>query len=254
MSAPELTLTVVGCAPAWTRRPGRSSSSYLLELGGDAIVLDLGQGSFNALSQVRDPATVRAVFLSHLHPDHHVDIVALRLYLRYGMSQPGHVELRGPAGLAERIDALTAEPGFLGGLVGPALVPGRVGVGAFAVEIAPVTHTDASFGFRVGRAGDELTPGLVYSGDCGEPRDLRALVRPGDVVLSEAFFGERTPQPGLAHLTCAQAAWAAADGQARELLLTHIQDECDHHAALAAAVAVFPATRLAEPGMRVTID
>jgi ribonuclease BN (tRNA processing enzyme) len=254
MSSSALTLTIVGCAPAWTRRPGRSSSCYLLEIGEDAIVLDLGHGSFNSLSQLRDPVAVRAVLISHLHADHLIDIVPLRYYLRYGCQPPGHVELRGPAGLGERIDGLTGERAFLGALLGPSHSAGHTRIGPYAVELARVTHTESSFGFRVSHADEPAAPGLVYSGDCGDARDLRRLIRPGDVVLSEAFFGAKPPTPDLPHLTSAQAAWAAADGQARELLLTHIQDECDHEAALTAAVAVFPSSLLAEPGMRVAIS
>ena len=55
-----------------------------------------------------------------------------------------------------------------------------------------MTHTDSSFGFRVAvDHGDAPghARGLVYSGDCGRPEDLLALLRPGDVLLSEASFG-----------------------------------------------------------------
>ena len=39
-------LTVVGCAPSYTTRPGRSSSAYLVEHGSTRVLLDLGTGSF----------------------------------------------------------------------------------------------------------------------------------------------------------------------------------------------------------------
>lgn len=254
MTGSGLALTIVGPAPAWTRRPGRASSCYLLELGGEAIALDFGTGAFAALSQLRDPQTLRAVVISHLHADHLIDIVPLRYYLRFGCDPPGHVEIRAPADLAKRIDGLTAEPGFLGELVGAPHEPGTFELGPFTVQAGRITHTESSFGFRVTATGSAGAPGIVYSGDCGDPRDLRALIQPGDVVLSEAFFGSRARQAGLAHLTAADAAWAAADGGARELVLTHIQDDVDHQVTLAAAAAVFPAVRLAEPGMRVAID
>src|SRR5262245_3402563 len=97
----ELTLTVIGCAPAWSTDPSRPSSCYLVETGDDAMVLDLGQGSFAALAQVRPPETLAAVVISHLHPDHHVDLVALRHYLAFGRGGgiEHHIELHAPAPL-----------------------------------------------------------------------------------------------------------------------------------------------------------
>ncbi|HSH21253.1 MAG TPA: hypothetical protein VK992_01385, partial [Candidatus Caenarcaniphilales bacterium] len=56
--AEALRLTVVGSAPAYTLRPGRSSSCYLVEMGGDAVVLDLGQGSFSELGLHRRPESI----------------------------------------------------------------------------------------------------------------------------------------------------------------------------------------------------
>jgi ribonuclease BN (tRNA processing enzyme) len=128
-----------------------------------------------------------------------------------------------------------------------------VDVGPFRVAMARVAHTESSFAFRVGRADAPDTPGLVYSGDCGDAGDVLTLVRPGDAVLSEAFFGAGPRVRDLPHLTAGDAARVAVDGGASTLLLTHVQDETDHAEALRAARDVFPESRLAEPGMRLTI-
>ena len=246
-----LRLTVVGPAPAYTRRPDRPSSCYLLEANAEALVLDLGQGSFAALAGYRDPASVRAIFISHLHPDHCIDLIPLRHYLRYGALEPRSVELHAPAQLRRRFDQLIGETDFLADLPGDPLEPGDRLIGPFAVRVVRVAHTDSSFGFRVATMSG---PGLVYSGDCEREADLLPLIRPGDVLLCEAAFGAEASDPAAGHLGAAQAARAAQEGQASRLILTHILDQADEEKARHRAAEVFEGpVELARPGLVSTI-
>ncbi len=257
-------LTVVGCAAAWSRVPGRASSSYLVELGapGDptapAILLDIGQGSFAALSGYRDPATLRGVLISHVHPDHCIDLVPLHLYLRSGCEPAQTVELHGPADLRSRFDAFTGESDFLADLPGDPLTPGAVSLAGFQVSVAPVLHVGESFAFRVvpadGSGSRDAAAGLVYSGDCGRADDLLALLRPGDTLLVEASHGAGPIIEGLAHLNAAEAARVATAAAAARLVLTHLFDDVDPGAALELARSSFAGeTLLAEPGLRLTV-
>ena len=66
--------------------------------GDSSVLLDLGQGSFARLAGILDPATLDAVVISHLHPDHFIDLVALRHYLRWEKPRR-RVRVIGPAGL-----------------------------------------------------------------------------------------------------------------------------------------------------------
>ena len=194
-------LSVVGAGPAYTDRPGAIGAAYLLRLDGSSLLLDFGQGAFPGLAAHLDPGTLDAVVISHLHPDHFIDLVPLRHYLRW--EEPRRrVRVIGPSGLVGRLDALHDEPGFAAtALDVEALAEGRRDVGAFELEAARVRHTDSSFGFRVApRAGAGATPGLVYSGDCGHAEDLDALARPGDTLLCEVSFGPGPVIPGAEHL------------------------------------------------------
>ena len=270
-------LTVVGCAAAWSRVPGRASSAYLVEMGapGDpaapAILLDMGQGSFSALSGYRDPATLGGVLISHVHPDHCIDLIPLRLYLRYGCEPARTVELRAPAGLRRRFDALTNELDFLCELPGDPLASGTMSFAGFDVSVAPVLHVGTSFAFRVAPAGrsgsgdpsrsgdpsgsgDSVAPGLVYSGDCGRADDLLALIRPGDTLLVEASHGAGPIIEGPNHLNAAEVVRVATAGRVGRLVLTHFLDDVDPQAALELARSTFAGeTLLAEPGLRLTI-
>ena len=173
-----LDLTVLGAGPAYTARPGALGASYLVRHGDDAIVLDLGQGVFANLAGAIEPSTLRAIAISHLHPDHFVDLVPLRHYLKWDFEPPRRVEVLAPAGLADRLDALHAEPGFTAAALDVTDLDGdgTRQVGPFTLEARRVEHTEEGYGFRV-TAGDG--PGLVYSGDCGDIDDLRPLVREG---------------------------------------------------------------------------
>ncbi|MGZ6273967.1 MAG: MBL fold metallo-hydrolase [Candidatus Limnocylindrales bacterium] len=232
-------LSVIGAGPAYTDRRGAAAASYLVEAAGRAILLDLGQGSFPSLASTIEPSGLAAILVSHLHPDHFVDLVPLRHYLRYEFDPPRRVRVLGPAGLGDRIDALHALPGFAAASLDvERLVPGELRIGPFAIEARRVTHTDESYALRVSLA-DPVAPGLVYSGDCGHAEDLVPLIRPGDTLLSEASFGAGPARPGAEHLTAADAAGAASAGGAARLLLAHLQMGYDRGDALAAAQSVF---------------
>lgn len=232
-------LIVIGAGPAYTDRRGAAAASYLVRAEGAALLLDLGQGSFPNLASMLEPSRLAAILVSHLHPDHFVDLVPLRHYLRYEFDPPRRVRVLGPAGLGDRLDALCALPGFAAASLDiEHLTPGEMRIGPFVVETGSVAHTDESYALRVSVANPSGS-GLVYSGDCGRADDLVPLIRPGDTLLSEASFGAGPVPPGAEHLTAADAARAASAGGAARLLLTHIQMGFSRADALSAAQSVF---------------
>jgi ribonuclease BN (tRNA processing enzyme) len=236
-------LIILGAGPAYTDRRGAAAASYLVRAGDAAILLDLGQGAFPNLASTIEPSGLAAVVVSHLHPDHFIDLVPLRHYLRYEFDPPRRVRVLGPAGLGDRLDALHGHPGFTAVALDVApLAAGLQRIGQFEVEARLVHHTEESYAFRVsvaGSSGAAAGPGLVYSGDCGRADDLVPLIRPGDTLLSEASFGAGQVPDGAEHLTAADAGRAATAGHAARLLLTHIQMGYSRPDALAAAQAAF---------------
>lgn len=247
-----LRLTIIGAGPAYTDRQGATGAAYLVRDGTTAVLLDLGQGSFARLAGEIEPSRLAAVVISHLHPDHFIDLVALRHYLRYEFDPPRRVRVLGPAGLAGRIDALHAEPGFAAATLDvEELRPGRVVVGDVPIEVSRVQHTGDSHGFRVGRAD---TAGLVYSGDCGRAEDLDPLVRPGDTLLCEVSFGPGPVPPDAEHLDGPAVGALAARTGAGAVLLTHLQMGFDRDATVASVRARFGGpVRLVDPGDEVTV-
>jgi ribonuclease BN (tRNA processing enzyme) len=71
------TVTVLGSSSS-TPRPGRACSCYLVRAGDTAIALDLGTGSLSNLRRYLAPEQVSAVIISHMHPDHFLDLIPMR--------------------------------------------------------------------------------------------------------------------------------------------------------------------------------
>ena len=243
-------LTVLGAGPAYTDREGASGSSYLVSDGDTRILLDLGQGSFPRIFPHVHPAHLDAVIVSHLHPDHFIDLVPLRHFLRYEFEPSRRVRVIGPRELAARLDALHAEPGF----TAEALDAEPLGeeprrIGSLTVRGRLVAHTDESYALRV--SADD-GPALVYTGDCGRVADVAPLIRPGDTLLAEVSFGPGHVPPGVEHLDGPSVGWLAAKTAPRQVLLTHLQMGFDPDETLAAVrdiyggpvAFVWPGTRL----------
>ena len=215
-------LTVLGAGPAYTDRHDSTGACYLVERDGTHLLLDLGQGSFPRIFPYVPPEAVDAVVVSHLHPDHFIDLVPLRHYLRYHLEPSRRVRVLGPTDLAERLDCLHDQPGFSAEALDiEVLGTTEHRIGTFGVRGGLVAHTEESYGMRVD-AGDGRA-GLVYSGDCGQAEDLAPLVRPGDALLVEVSFGVGPVPPGAMHLDAPAVARLAARTGAGRVLLTHLQ-------------------------------
>jgi ribonuclease BN (tRNA processing enzyme) len=251
-------LRVIGAGPAYANRPGAVGSGYLVSAGSTALLLDFGHGTYSNLAGTLVPSALAAIAISHLHPDHFIDLVPLRHYLRYEFEPPRRVAVLAPAALPDRLDALLGQPGFSAeSLDITPLADGLVReIGVLQLEVRRVTHTDDSYAFRVsplpGSGEDVRGPGLVYSGDCGRAADLRGLIRPGDVFLSEVSFGLGPVPPGALHLDASDVGRLAGETGVSRILLTHLLSGHDRPATEAAttrAAGGIPA-KLVDPGDR----
>ncbi len=224
-------LSVLGAGPAYTDRQDAVGAAYLVTLDQTRLLLDLGQGAFPRIFPLVRPTELDAVVVSHLHPDHFIDLVPLRHYLRYEFQPPRRARVIGPRGLADRLDALHAQPGFSAASLDCELLetaPRQIG--SLTIEARLVAHTDESYALRVAGANG---PGLVYSGDCGRALDLAPLVRPGDTLVTEVAFGPGPVPPGVLHLDGPAVGELAAATRPGRVLLTHILSGHDLDATIA---------------------
>jgi len=221
-------VTIVGCSGSFPG-PGSPASCYLLTAlaGGRRwqILLDLGSGALGALQQHTDPLSIDAIALSHLHPDHCLDLTGLhvmRTHHPYRPPPPG-LDVFAPAGAAERIarahgvdEAKAVDDTFVFQNLkdrSPFIV------GPFVITPYAVHHPVPTFGFRVECGGAVL----AYTGDTDTCQALTPMMAGADLVLADAAFVEGRDLTRGVHLTGRRAAQAArhAGGVAR-LMLTHI--------------------------------
>jgi len=257
-----LTLTVLGSAGAYRTHDGSRASGYLVQHGGTTLVVDLGHGTYAPLAAhlgISALPQISAVAISHLHPDHWIDLAALRHALVHGNkmgSDARSVSVISPSGLATRLATLlddrTPEEQAAGShdslqpfafstwrsdAALPPLGGGRVvPVGDLTLQSARVRHTGESYALRVA-ASDE--PGLTYSGDVSHWEDLAAIVRPGDTLLCEAAGGAAQWRESDTHITAYGAGKAATSAGVTRLLLTHFGAEVDPAEAIRAAATEF---------------
>src|ERR1700759_4417054 len=80
-------LTIIGCSGSFPG-PESPASSYLLEAEGFRLLLDLGSGALGVLQRHADLYSIDAVALSHLHPDHCLDMCGYWVARRYAPGGP----------------------------------------------------------------------------------------------------------------------------------------------------------------------
>ncbi len=231
-------LTVLGCAGTF---PGPESpcSGYLLEHDGFLLVLDLGAGALGQLQRHVGLLDVDAVYISHLHADHCLDLVAWSYARRYHPSGlPPVLPVYGPAGLLQRIVGCFEAPPADGlrDVYDVREVPvGELTIGPFTVTTARMNHPVECHGLRVSAGGRTL----VYSGDTGESDALVALATDADLLLCEASWPDVPAQPPGIHLSGRQAGEHAARARARRVVLTHVVPWADGQVVLGEARAAY---------------
>jgi ribonuclease BN (tRNA processing enzyme) len=241
-------LTVIGCSGSGPG-PDSPASCYLVEHDGFRLVLDLGSGAFGPLQGVLDPGDIDAIFLSHLHADHCLDIAPFVVWHRYsGQVRRPRVPLYAPVGADRRLAVAYADDG-----VGAPITdvfdfvfvgPGSFSLGPFQVHTARTAHPVECNAIRLQAGGRTL----VYTGDTGPSADVVELARGADVLLAEAAHPEIEGLPGDLHLTGRQAGEHALAAGVGRLLITHVPTWVDRAGQLRSAGAVFPGAELVATG------
>ncbi len=244
--------------------PGNPASAYLVTGGPEDrpfhLLLDCGPGAYGELQRHLDPAALGAVGLTHLHPDHCLDLCALHVAGRHSPTAPWPMlPVYGPPGTRERIAAAyRADPADDLDTTAAELAQRfaftdwviEQRIGPFTVTTARVDHPVETHAVRV----DDGTTTLVYSGDTGPCAALVDLAADADLLVVEAGFGvQPDPDPGV-HLTADQAGDHAARARVRRLLLTHIPPWYDPLLVSDAAAERFDGEiGLARPGLEIVL-
>ena len=245
-------LTVIGSAGSYPG-PDSSASCYLLEEEHEGrlwrVLLDMGSGALGSLQRFSDATTIDAVFLSHLHADHCLDLCGYYVMRKYhpGGALP-RIPVWGPLHTARRMAKaydLEEDPGMREEFDFLTYPEDPVVFGPFTVTARRVAHPVTAYALRIEGGGRVLT----FSGDTGVCDPLEEAARDADLFLCEASFVEGSDNPPDLHLTGAEAARTSARARARRLLLTHVPPWHDPEVALAEAVQEYDGPiELATPG------
>jgi len=248
-------LTVLGKSPAWHDAAG-ASSGYLLRDQDCTLLLDCGAGVFGKLRATCDYTEVDAVLITHLHPDHFFDLVALGCALRYSPRAPlPRPALHVPPGARDQLRRMSAmwsdpedfERAFEVSEYDPA---GSLAIGSLTVRFVPVPHFIPTFALALtGADGRRFT----FGADCRFNDELVEFARDADLVMLEATSAEPWPGPDVGHMTAREAGELARRAGAGRLIVTHFSDEFDRAWVDAEASAGFgAAVELAAEGARFT--
>lgn len=240
-------LTVLGCSGSFGAPGSGPCSGYLVRSGSTTVWLDCGNGTFPNLQRHLDPAELTGVVVTHLHPDHCVDLYGLHVLARYGLERAG-IPVYGPAGLAGAMGGLVRDWGdtFTWHEVGDG---DRATLGGLALAFSRTDHPPPTVAVEV--SADDRR--LVYTSDTGPGWSVAAFDPGADLVLSEATYLHAHRPSGL-HLSARQAGEAAREARARRLFITHLWPTLDPLASAEEAAGAFGShVTLAAPHMVTTV-
>lgn len=250
-------LTVLGASASFPA-PGGACSGYLVEEGHTRVLLDCGSGVLSQLQRMASVRDLSAIVISHFHPDHYIDLIALRYGVRYGFGEPirprvlvppgGRLFLRG-LGAALRDAPEMFEAAFA--LEEYDEAAART-VGGLTLTFQRTTHDEPTWACAIGRDGG---PRLVYTADTQGSEDLERFAHDADFLLCEATYVESGGVlPSGNHLTAAQAGALARRAGVRHLMLTHFWPGLDPDRFATEAAETFRGSvLLARPGQTTEI-
>ncbi len=233
-------LTVVGCSGSFPSADS-ACSSYLVEADGFRLLLDMGNGALGELQRHCGLYDLDAVFLSHLHADHCIDMCAyfVARYYRHEGGRPPVIPVYGPEGTEKRLttayEDVPDERSMSEVFDFRTLKSGTFEIGPFQIRTERVSHPVEAYGIRIEHGGRSL----AYSGDTGVCAELGQLAEGVDLFLCEASFTHGKEDIPALHLNGREAGEFARGGRVGRLVLTHIPPWTDARQNLADARAVY---------------
>lgn len=221
-------------------RPGSACSSYLLQTAAAAVVLDLGNGALGKLQVAIDYASLDAIVISHMHPDHFFDLVPLRYGLKYGTPSGAEpMRLWIPPGGGKTLAALSElicgdpQGGFFSEVFSVREYdPSQpLAIGDVYLTFALTEHYIDAFAVRAECAGATLT----YSADTAPCDAVVEHARGSAVFLCETALGLDVEEGERGHTSAEEAGEMAQRAGVARLVLTHYPAACAPEALVAAA-------------------
>lgn len=151
-------LTVVGCSGSFPSAES-ACSSYLVEADGFRLLLDMGNGALGELQRHCGLYDLDAIFLSHLHADHCIDMCAyfVARYYRHDGGRCDPIPVYGPEGTEHRLTTAYADTPTASSMSEVfdfhTVKPSTFDLGPFTVHTERVAHPVEAYGIRVEHGG-----------------------------------------------------------------------------------------------------
>lgn len=216
-------LIVIGC---WAAYPdvNEACSGYLIRQGQTSILVDCGHSVFAKLGQYVPVAELDAVIISHLHPDHYIDLYALNHAVR---SAVNHGKRRRPLQvfLPDKpiiFDYFAGKSELIVQKLEEGLKPQ---VGELQLEFFSTCHTEPGFAVKIS-AQDSA---LFYSGDTIYHNKLVEASSGVNLLLLETSMVEAEQEYALTrgHMSTRDVASWAGRNQPDLLVATHFWEGYD---------------------------
>ena len=187
-------LTIIGCTGSFPG-PVSPASCYMLTATDFAgrtwrVIVDMGNGSLGMLQRHIDLSDIDAILISHLHPDHCIDLSGLHVAVKWDPRgwPKGRIPLYGPAAINEYLSAthgLDPDPGMSTEFEYHTWTEGEpVQIGPFRVEPFRVVHPSKDpYALRITCNDREGHTIFAYSGDTDLCEGLVKAARGADLFL-----------------------------------------------------------------------
>ena len=215
----------------------RSSPSQVIEVGDEALLFDCGPGTGQNLMKAGiNPATIRRLFLTHLHMDHCLEFPSI-VFGSYLLGKKDKWYLYGPRGtvdfcslLFEKVFSYAPEIVRTIREEGLEIIPKEVTAGRvfenenYRINSAPTEHGISSFAFRIeSREGT-----VVISGDTRPCKSLIELAEGADVLIHECSFPDDMIEFARMtnHSVPSEVGDVANQAGVKKVILTHLFPAC----------------------------
>lgn len=200
----------------------RGYAGLYVRAGKAHLLLDAGPGTVRQLAWLGVTyLDLDAVFLTHFHPDHCLDLVSMLFAMR--IPRPARTKplvVYGPKGLKQLYRRLrTAFHGWIEPrtyrLTLREIGETTMRLPEYTVRTRRMRHGTAALGYRIEAGGHSV----AYSGDTDVCPQIVALGRGADLLVLECSLTDQLKAAG--HLTPTECGRIAAQAGCRHLALTH---------------------------------
>jgi len=219
-------LTIIGCGTIDLKR---HSSSYYITTNKLKLLFDIGRGTIDNLNKAKiDPYSIDAIFISHFHSDHCIELIpfiSAVIYIpEYNPKQKRLKEkyiIYGPPDINTRITQFLSvfeisKEQFEKKFQIVELEPNTIiKLGDLKIKTYPITHDTLveSIAFRI----THNNKSLFYSGDCKNISELVEGCNNTDVALVECTLPKNP-----VHLNGLDVGKMAEHANVKKLIITHI--------------------------------